>query len=589
MLKTLLFIDLVAASSIGGDVDIVNYLDEAIVTADKGIVVARQDYLPLKPDTFSLADLLLQCPTLQINDYGSLAGLKTVSFRGFGSAHTNIYIDGVRVSNLQGGQTDLGILPIEGMGAAIVNYAQNSIDFQTAQPWFSDKKNFNGKVGLNAGSFNSILPYAKLDYKLSENYSLSLNTAYTYSDGNFRYSEDSKRENNDIKAFKGGLDFFGILKDGKFHSKAYIHSSERGIPGSISLPSTDRQKDLNAFLQANMQKRFSKLYTLKLSGKISDDKLNYLSEWGNSDYNLFNAQLNTVHHFEAYRNLEFSMAADAAFNKLNSNLYNTFRTELFTAAAALYRNRILESKAALEYSAVVEDQGRIRGMLLPSLSVKIRLPKAFNVTLLARRTYSEPTFNDLFYPGYGNPELTAEHGWIMDAGIKYQHFIANGVFFVKINGYYHDINDKIISAPTSDPTIWLPSNIGKVKAKGLDIASGLKCSLLRMPMELNAKYSFMDVKEVPFTARHSCVIDATIDTPGKTTIGLLWQGRFGRTDAGGKALADWNTMDLNISQLISDHLSATLSLKNIFDYRYELVADYPMPGRSIILGLQYNF
>lgn len=566
-------------------------LADAVVTADKGLTVSSCDRLFVKPFTSSVTDLLLLSPSLQLNDYGSLAGLKTVSFRGFGSAHTNIYIDGIKVNNVQAGQADLGFLPIEAISHAVVNYAQNSIDFRTERTWiYGNEKKIGGKVGMKVGSFGTFIPYVRLDYRTPKDYLISLNSSYTYSEGDFAYSDTNKRENNDIKAFKCGLDLFKDIKNGDFHSKAYVHSSERGIPGSLAWPSTDRQKDLNAFLQANLKKRFSKLYTLNLSGKISDDKLDYISEWGNSNYNLVNAQLNSVHLFKANRHLNFSLAANAALDKLHSELYDALRAEFFSAAAARYENDIIDTRAALEYSAVLEENGKIRGMLLPSLSAKVNIPKILTISALVCKTYSEPTFNDLFYPGYGNPDLKAEHGWIMDIGIDHVHILKEGKYYVTANFFYHNLTDKIISAPTSDPTIWMPSNIGKVKAKGVDLVAGIQHNFLNaFRLYLKAKYNFLDARDVPFTSRHSCVVDAKIEYETNTALGLVWQGHFDRTGSSGEALKNWNTLDINLYRFFPNRISANLSLKNILNYRYELVSDYPMPARSIILGIQYNF
>lgn len=70
-----------------------NVLEEVVVSAEKGIIVNRQDTLSTD-GVLSITDLLLKSPSLQISDYGGAAGLKNVSLRGFGSAHTTIYIDG---------------------------------------------------------------------------------------------------------------------------------------------------------------------------------------------------------------------------------------------------------------------------------------------------------------------------------------------------------------------------------------------------------------------------------------------------------------------------------------------------------------
>ena len=88
------------------EIPVADSLGAATVTADKGVVVSRIDVLPVS-GTFSVSEVLNLSSGLHVGDNGGVAGLKSVSLRGLGSAHTAIYLDGVRVGNVQSGQNDL--------------------------------------------------------------------------------------------------------------------------------------------------------------------------------------------------------------------------------------------------------------------------------------------------------------------------------------------------------------------------------------------------------------------------------------------------------------------------------------------------
>ena len=233
-------------------------LHAVTVTADKGVVISRTDTLHIT-NTFDITGELHQVPGLQLGDYGGFAGLKTVSLRGMGSPHTAVYVDGVRVGNVQSGQGDMGMLDIENFSSAVVDYAQNSISFNTARPTFGQSR-VTGKAGLKMGSFGTYLPAARIDLKLSERIALSVNAAGVISKGDFLVADGATRVNNDIRQVRGGVNLFGSMKDGDYHVKAFYNAAERGTPGSISWPSEDRQKDMNAYLQGVMKKSFSPLY-----------------------------------------------------------------------------------------------------------------------------------------------------------------------------------------------------------------------------------------------------------------------------------------------------------------------------------------
>ena len=95
-------------------------LHAVTVTADKGVVISRTDTLHIQ-NSFDISGELHQIPGLQLGDYGGFAGLKTASLRGMGSPHTAVYVDGVRVGNVQSGQGDLGMLDIENFSSAVVD------------------------------------------------------------------------------------------------------------------------------------------------------------------------------------------------------------------------------------------------------------------------------------------------------------------------------------------------------------------------------------------------------------------------------------------------------------------------------------
>ena len=86
-------------------------LQGVTVVADRGVVVSRTDTIRVQSNS-SIEDLIYSLPGLGLGDYGGAAGLKSVSLRGLGSAQTAIYIDGVRVGNVQSGQADLGFLDL---------------------------------------------------------------------------------------------------------------------------------------------------------------------------------------------------------------------------------------------------------------------------------------------------------------------------------------------------------------------------------------------------------------------------------------------------------------------------------------------
>ena len=586
----------------GTDVPAVDTLGAATVTADKGVIISRVDKISTK-QSLTVADALSLSSGLHVVDNGGLAGLKTVNLRGLGSAHTAIYLDGVRVGNVQSGQNDLGMLPLEDLATISVDYAQNAVAFKTARPEFRDFP-VAGKVKFYAGSFGTYLPSARLDFKLSDKLSLSANAAVVISKGDFSYGDGLVRTNNDLEQYRGGLDLWGLMDNGDYHVKAYYSQAERGTPGAISWPSDDRQSDKNAFVQGYIRKSFGQLYTLRVSAKGSYDDIYYSSSWGDSKYGQTELQLNTAHGFQVTDWCNVSFAADLQWDNLASSIYGAARLSAFTALASSFKTERLLANVALEFNGAFDKDALSRCALSPSADIRYRVFDGFDVLAFGRRAYRVPTFNELYYVGYGNPELRPEDAWMTDWGFEYSHdFSGTWKVNAKLNGFFNYLTDKIASAPTAeDPNIWAPYNIGKVFSSGMDLAGGFAWQNADWKCSFDVRYTLLSAvdktpdnysygQQIPYIAKHTLVLNAVASWKG-WALTPVWQMRAGRTDGTG-VLDDWNTLNLTLSKDLklpkTGPLSFKFSVNNLFDCRYEISSGYPMPGRSFIGGLEYKF
>jgi outer membrane cobalamin receptor len=215
-----------------------------------------------------------------------------------------------------------------------------------------------------------------------------------------------------------------------------------------------------------------------------------------------------------------------------------------------------------------------------------------------------PTFNELYYVGYGNPELRPEDAWLTDLGVEYSRDFADSwIVKAKLDGFFNYLTDKITSAPSpDDPAIWAPYNIGKVLSAGVDLSAGFSWQNADWLCSFDAGYTFLTAvdmtpdsnsfgQQIPYIAKHTLIFDAVASWKG-WALNPMWQYRGGRTDGSG-SLTDWNALNLTLSKDMklpkTGPLSLKLSVRNLLDCRYELVSGYPMPGRSFLVGVEHKF
>lgn len=578
-------------------------LQAVTIAADRGVIVSKTDTVSTE-GTLDITEVLEKIPALNVGDNGGSAGLKTVSLRGFGSSHTSIYVDGVKVGNVQSGQTDLGSLGLENFGYAAVDYAQNSLSFKTARPRFTNGP-FAGTIRLRGGSFGTYEPYTRLDLRISDEVCMSASAAGIISKGNFPFGDGQTRSNNDVNQIRGGLDFWGFTNSWDWHAKAYCNASDRGTPGSVSWPSTDRQKDVNAFVQGVVNRRFSSLYTLDLSAKAAYDDMQYLSEYGNDRYRQGEFQLNSSHRFRLTGWCSLSVAADLQWDGMKATSYEASRISFDGAVAAAFRLKRFKADVAVEYNGVFDKGQKSLNSISPSLDFRYKITESLDLTAFGRRAYRVPTFNELYYPGFGNPELQPEDAYLTDLGFEWNcRLNKRWKISAKADGFYSYLRNKIISvqATREDQYSWTPMNVGVVGMAGTDLQAGFSFLHGKWAAAMTAKYSYQHSadktpgsatfgQQIPYIARNTAMLDASLAYSG-WKLSAVWNIRAGRRDSLGE-MPDWNTLDLSFRKDFKLPAGMILGFeivaRNITDTRYETASGYPMPGRSFTGGVKCKF
>ena len=329
--------------------------------------------------------------------------------------------------------------------------------------------------------------------------------------------------------------------------------------------------------------------------------MQYLSEWGDSRYEQTGVQLNSAHLFRVKPWWELSLAADLALDGLASDLYNNNRLGTIVTAATAFRFARFKADAAVEYAGTFDGNGVSWNSVSPSAHLRFTLAEGLDLVAFGRRAYRTPTFNELYYPGYGNPALKPEDAWLTDLGLDWCRRFGAWTVKLRADGYYNFLKDKIISAPTDDPYVWLPYNIGKVQAYGADVQAGFDFASGKWVAGLNARYGWQKAldktpdsytlnQQIPYVAVHTLVVDGKLGWWG-WTLSAVYNLRAGRQDAAGP-MPDWNTLDASFSKefpIGGTRLGLQVTGRNLLNKRYELVSGYPMPGRSVLGGISFRF
>ena len=200
-------------------------------------------------------------------------------------------------------------------------------------------------------------------------------------------------------------------------------------------------------------------------------------------------------------------------------------------------------------------------------------------------SFVAPTFNQLYYPDYGNPKLLPEEGKQSEINVRWlgsnqQARIA--YFDSRIRGY-------ISSGP-------LPTNIPRTRIDGVTASYEARIANVTLAASVDHVNPRNDTsgsssygKLLPRRVKDSAKLGADVDL-GAWRLGgsvVAFSERFDNA-ANTTRLPGFATLDLRADWRFSKEWSVAVRLNNVTDKKYETVYGYNQPGREGYLTLRYT-
>jgi vitamin B12 transporter len=203
-------------------------------------------------------------------------------------------------------------------------------------------------------------------------------------------------------------------------------------------------------------------------------------------------------------------------------------------------------------------------------------------------SFRAPTFNELYYPGYGLPGNKPEQGRNAEAGLRYR---VSGVE-LQASYYRNRLTDMIVTAnPCPTRTGSCAYNVNHALLEGLTLsaATRIKDVDLRASADLQDPRDETTGKQLARRSRRHAVLAAS-HTIGKLESGVELQASGQRFDdvANARRLGGYGLLNLYTDWHLTPDWSLLVRLDNAADKRYELARNYGTAGRSWFAALRYG-
>ena len=550
-------------------------------------------------------------------------------------------MDNVDEISLYNGQKSAIFQPASEFGNA------GTVYIRTRRPHFSNGEHTHLKTRVKYGSSDLIRFSMLWEQRLSASVTSSvgaevMNASGKYkfryrrykADGSLAYDTTATRQNGDVWAVRAEGNLYGTMEQGGWNVKAYTYHSERGIPGAIVnnvWRRGERQADHNTFFQAGLLRNLSDRFSSRLQAKYAY----YVTHYVNRDPktmlvdNTYKQQelfLSTSNVYEIMRGWSASVAYDFKWNKLREEQgtrnkgqeMKPYRFSNMVSVATAYNQPWMNIQGSLLATFVKDhfpghNDKKSENVWTPAVFFNI-FPlrnKNFSVRAYAKRSFRMPTFNDLYYTEMGNAMLKPATALQYNVGAVYvaprTSHLASRIshFRLQVDAYYNTIHDKIVAYPKGQQFRWTMLNLGKVHIKGIDVETELEVRAAReLTLGGRLQYTYQDARDVtdptdtyynhqiPYIPWHSgSAIFSASYRQWDFNYSFIYAGkRYNQQEnIDYNYMPAWYTSDLSLMyrfRWVKTRCKATLEVNNLLDQQYDVILNYPMPGRNYAISME---
>ncbi|MDN5732845.1 MAG: TonB-dependent receptor [Psychrobacter sp.] len=561
----------------------------------------------------TVVDVLKNQPGINITQSGGMGTASNFYMRGFDSKQVLVIIDGVRYGSISLGSPSLNLLAADqidrievlygasgssiygsdAMGGVIQIFTKgNNVEQSNVSTTVGYGSNNHYQVGITGQLKNDTL---SLSLGVSRNETDGFNAIANSSSADYNADDDGFKSTNASLALQHKLSdslsagISALYTD----STTDIDSAGNAFPNAYS---DQKNGSANAYLQYKTPSTVSKLSYGQSIDKSTTHDANSIDYQKGSQYDTtqeqarletsINAQPGTVivgaewlsQQLDASDVLDFSGYPDPA-------VQTPYNPEDRTVKSAFVGYQLADTYYDVQANYRVDDNSQYGHESTYNLGAAIRPLAGMRIGANYATGFRAPTFNDLYWPGFSNPNLKPERTKNTEVFVEY----VNDAQTSRLTGYYTDAEDLISSA----------ANISEAKIKGLSLTSDWNMNAFIFGLG----YDYLDAKDkTANSASYNQQLAYRPKNSGMVYVGYqqpMFDVRLEAKHTDDRVTAENNKLDsytlLNLSGAvyITPNLRANLRVDNITDEDYTLASqfgnEYATEGTSYFGSLTYDW
>ena len=278
------------------------------------------------------------------------------------------------------------------------------------------------------------------------------------------------------------------------------------------------------------------------------------------------------------------------------------KEEIESNTAALVRERSTTSWAAsynmkrgdhlLAAAARNDDSSQYGSKNTGSLGYGYRITPGLRVNASYGTSFRAPTFNELYYPGYGLPANRPEEGRNREIGIHFEQ----GSTALAAVAYRNKLTDLLVNTspcPLPGFRFGCAYNVNKATLEGISLSARQQLgNYFTLSATADLQNPQDDVSGKLLVRRAKRHGNVALDyTAGSLSAGAEWQVSSYRFDdtANRNRLGGYGLLNLYAAWEFDRSWTGTLRWNNVADKHYELARNYATAGSTVYAGLRFSY
>ncbi|GBE09995.1 vitamin B12 transporter BtuB precursor [bacterium BMS3Abin12] len=573
-------------------------------TADQTLssvtVITRTDIR--RSGAVTLPQLLRQVNGLDVASNGPLGKLTSVFLRGTNSNDVLVMIDGVRIGSVTSGGVSWELLPLsEIQRIEIVRGPHSSLYGSSAVGGVIQIFTRKGRGPLRAG--------ADVTYGSHETYQAFGGVSGSVGRGwiNLR---GGGLGTEGINVSRPVLGFNEPDRDGYYNDSFTAGAGYHWDNGTavrvnaLRATGTTRYDDTppSSFYTSPNADRFlqevvgglvrlqpTEAWTVRLrAGRSLDDRTSFRegSAVAPSRFDSERITASWQNEFAVGRHQSITAGIDYLDDRVDSTTHYDRTSRYDVGAFAQYQLRL--GRNDLLGSLRLDHDEQFGNHTTGSIAWGYRLTRALHATASYGTAFRAPTFNDLYYPGYSNPNLRPETSDTVEVGLRGNHPWGRW----HVDAYRTGVRDLIqFVYPATQ-------NIGRTTIRGVEAGVDTRIRGWKVQLGLALTRPHDDIKGTTLIRRTERSFKVALDRGfGRAHVHVDWAVEGRRFDtffnpvtfqSERVRLSGYGLVDASLEYALTPNWSLHAAVDNLFDRGYQTMFGYNQLGRTVFVGVRYR-